>query len=194
MPAWVWVLIAVVVVAVIAVVAWQAMARRRPAICQIGSARVRSHGRRPTRSATQSQSSRRGKSAAAARDPAAVAVTHERYSTGGRACRPSSSTTRAPRSQVRTADQSVMESGATRFALRTACRGRLRRIRTSSRTTGGPHSRQGERRRSTRPRISGRRCATSALFEDLVEPAADQPIDRAGRHRAHSAGDTTARR
>ena len=184
MPVWVWVLIAIAVVAVLGVVVWQALARRRTSRLQRAvRPRIRPHGRHGRDQARRRERTAGARGAAdAARDPAAVAG-------GARSVRAELAGVQAqfvddPGGAVAERRQpDPVGDGRARLpgrGLRAARRRRLRRPPAGRRELPARASaRPGERRRhdSTESLRQAMRHYR-ALFEELVEADAEQPLQR----------------
>jgi hypothetical protein len=201
MPAWVWVLIAVVVVAVIAVVAWQAMARRKTGRLQdrFGPEYDRTVGaadsKRDAESELQAREERRQRLEIRPLSQAA----HERYLDRWQSVQ--AQFVDDPRTAVASADsliQSVMEERG--YPVEDF------EHRAADVSVDHPHVVDNYRHGHTLAKASADGSDSTenlrqamrhfrALFEELVEPAADQPIGREQGDTEHTVeADTTARR
>jgi hypothetical protein len=201
MPGWVWVLIAVVVVAVIAVVAWQAMTRRKTGRLQdrFGPEYDRTvnaaDSKRDAESELQAREERRQRLEIRPLSQAA----RERYLERWQSVQ--AQFVDDPRTAVAGADsviQSVMEERG--YPVEDF------EQRAADVSVDHPHVVENYRHGHTLARASADGSDSTenlrqamrhfrALFEELVEPAADQPIGREqGDAEQTATADTTARR
>jgi hypothetical protein len=199
MPGWVWVLIAVVVVAVVAVVAWQAMARRKTGHLQdqFGPEYDRTVGTADSKRDAESELQAREERRQELEIRPLSQTARERYLDRWQSVQ--AQFVDDPRTAVAGADnliQSVMEERG--YPVEDF------EQRASDVSVDHPHVVENYRQGHTLAKASADGSNSTenlrqamrnfrALFEELVEPASDQPIGRESATE-HTAADTTARR
>jgi len=201
MPAWVWVLIAVVVVAVLAVVVWQAMARKKTGHLQdrFGPEYDRTIGKAESKRDAESELEAREERRQQLEIRPLSEAARERYLDRWQAVQ--AQFVDDPRTAVASADsliQSVMEERG--YPVEDF------EQRAADVSVDHPHVVENYRQGHNLAKASADGSDSTenlrqamrhfrALFEELVEPPADQPIGREqGDTERTAAADTTARR